>query len=643
MHIDQISSVTSTVWHPFSLRGRLTLKRLFFVAALFSFSSTVPAVDTDSDGVDDAQDNCIEIANSDQLDTNADGFGNRCDADLDDNGFVNFADLGRFKSAFGTSDANADFDGSGFVNFADLGIFKALFGKPPGPAGSGGSLTQTEAARFLAQSTFGPKTADIDHLTGLGNFDNWLNEQFSLPASSHLPLVKARAPNGRDTQRARYPVWWQLALHANDQLRQRVAFALSEIMVVSDKPDALINHGNMLATYYDVLVQHAFGNFRTLLEEVTLNPAMGIYLSMLGNESVNGRADENYAREIMQLFSIGLVQLNQDGTAVLDGNGKPVPTYQQTDVANLAKVFTGWSWDTPDFDGNPIDGWYPDLTRMEKPMKAFTSHHDSAAKTFLGTTLPAGQTPGQDLDAALDVIFNHNNVGPFIGKQLIQRIVTSNPSPAYVTRVAAAFNNNGQGERGDMKAVIRAVLLDPEVRSQSSAQDPEFGKLREPILRFSHLWRAFDVQDPIEMDHFGGLMSQHAPLTAKSVFNFFSPFYSPQGPLKDSGLVAPEFQIDSEAWVNAINSLLINIVQFDSFYSFFETRLNLTATLALLDTPDRMLDYLDVLLMSGGLSSGFRQLLLDYITQNRSTLGDERVVRDVVSLIITSAEYWIQR
>lgn len=619
------------------------IRNVLLLTGVVLLQSTAFAIDTDGDTIDDDQDNCIEIANIDQRDSNNDGFGNVCDADLDDSGFVNFADLSLFKSVFGSNDANADFDGSGFVNFADLAAFKVLFGNPPGPAGAGIGLSRTAAARFLTQATFGPTTLDIDHLISLGSFDNWLTDQFSMLANYHLPLVKLAAPNGWDTQRARYPVWWQHALHADDQLRQRVAFALSEILVVSDRPDALINHGNLLATYYDVLVTHAFSNFRNLLQDVTLNPAMGIYLSMLGNETVNNRADENYAREIMQLFSIGLVQLNQDGTPVMDGNGKPVPTYQQTDVANLAKVFTGWTWDRPEFNGGPIDGWYPDLTRMEKPMKVFSGHHDTTSKTFLGTTLPAGQTPQQDLNAALDVIFNHPNIGPFIAKQLIQRLVTSNPSPAYVARVAATFANNGQGVRGDMKAVIKGMLLDSEARSQSIAQGENFGKLREPILRFSHLWRAFQVEDPIEMDHFSGLMSQHAPLTAKSVFNFFSPAYSPQGPLRDSGLVAPEFQIDSEAWVNAINNLLITIIHSDGFYDFFQTRLNLDAELVLLNTPDQLLNHLDVLLMSGSMSNGFRQLLLDYINQNRTTLANDRIVRDVIILIMTSAEYWIQR
>ncbi len=617
--------------------------RHLLTTTLCLLSLSVSAIDSDADGIDDRQDNCIEIANPDQRDSNNDGFGNVCDADLDDSGFVNFADLSLFKSVFGTNDADADFDGSGFVNFADLATFKVLFGHPPGPAGSDNSLSRTDAARFLTQSTFGPTTNDIDHLVSIGNFDNWLTEQFSIPASYHLPLVKLAAPNGWDTQRARYPVWWQLALHADDQLRQRVAFALSETLVVSDRPDALINHGNLLATYYDVLVTHAFGNFRNLLQDVTLNPAMGIYLSMLGNETVNGRADENYAREIMQLFSIGLVQLNRDGTPIVDGNGKPVPTYQQTDVANLAKVFTGWSWERPEFNGGPIDGWYPDLTRMEKPMKVFPNRHDTTSKTFLGATLPDGQTPQQDLNDALDIIFNHPNVGTFIGKQLIQRLVTSNPSPAYVSRVASIFNNNGQAVRGDMQAVIKAILLDPEARSQSIAQANDFGKLREPILRFSHLWRAFQVQDPIEMDHFGGLMSQHAPLTAQSVFNFFSPAYSPQGPLRDSGLVAPEFQINSEAWVNAINNLLITIIHSDGFYDFFQTKLNLDAELALLDTPDQLLNHLDVLLVSGSMSNDFKQLLLDYISRNRTTLGNDRIVKDVIILIMTSSEYWIQK
>jgi len=511
------------------------------------------------------------------------------------------------------------------------------------PDNSSAKVTEKRAARFLTQATFGPTTDAIQDLVSLNDFSSWLDTQASLPASYHLPGVKEDAPDGFDTQRSRYPVWWEFALHAEDQLRQRVAFALSEIMVVSDKPDALVNHGNMLAAYYDILVSHAFGNFRDLLEAVTLSPAMGIYLSMLGNETSQNRADENYAREVMQLFSIGLVQLNQDGTQILDEDDKPIPTYTQTDIANLAKVFTGWSWDRPEFDPGPIDGWWPDLGRMEIPMKAFEDHHDPASKTFLGVTVPAEQTAEQDLDAAMDTLFNHPNVGPFICRQLIQRLVSSNPSSNYISRAAAVFNDNGLGIRGDLKAVVKAILLDPEARTETTAQSPDFGKLREPILRFSHLWRAFRVQDPILMNHYGNLMSQHAALTAKSVFNFFSPGYSPPGPISDSGLVAPEFQINSEAWITSINNLLIIIVQTDGFYDLFETNLNIDTELALLDTPQQLLDHLDLLLMSRSMSSGLRQILLDYISQNRTVIADERIVRDVISVIITSAEYSVQR
>jgi uncharacterized protein (DUF1800 family) len=384
-------------------------------------------------------------------------------------------------------------------------------------------VTDKNAARFLAQATFGPTSDDILNLVNLNDYDSWLETQAALPASYHLAKVKAAAPDGFDAQQARYPVWWEAVMDAEDQLRQRVAFALSEILVVSDKPDALINHGNMLAAYYDILVSHAFGNFRDLLEAVTVSPAMGIYLSMLGNETSQNRADENYAREIMQLFTIGLVQLNQDGTPVLDNDGKQIPTYSQSDIANLAKVFTGWSWDRPEYDPGPIDGWWPDLGRMEIPMKAFEDHHDPVSKTFLGTTLPEGQTSRQDLDVAMDTLFNHPNIGPFIGRRLIQRLISSNPTNGYISRVAAVFNDNGFGVRGDLKAVVKTILLDPEARSDSMAESPDFGKLREPILRFSHLWRAFRVQDPILMNHYDNLMSQHSALTAKSVFNFFRP------------------------------------------------------------------------------------------------------------------------
>lgn len=620
-------------------KPKITAAIVPILMSLLSGDTSSDPIDTDGDGISDTNDNCPAAANPGQTNTDGDGQGDACDTDDDNDGMPDEWETDHGLNPLDASDAGENPDGDDFSNLQEY-----QNGTDPNvDDGVSVNIAEQQAARFLAQATFGPTNDAISALVNQNSYSSWLAAQIALPASFHLPGVKLIAPDGRDTQRARYPVWWNAALHADDQLRQRVAFALSEIIVVSDRPDALINHGNMLAAYYDLLVEHAFGNFRDLLKAVTLSPAMGIYLSMLGNETMQGRADENYAREVLQLFSIGLVHLNLDGSPSLANDGNPKPTYTQADIANLARVFTGWTWDRAEFNPGPIDGWYPDIGRMEIPMKAFADHHDTESKVFLGTTVPARQSAGEDLDAAMDAIYNHPNVGPFIGKQLIQRLVTSNPSSGYISRVAAVFNDDGFGERGNLAAVVKAILLDLEARSENMAQTDDYGKLREPILRFSHLWRAFRVQDPIEMDHFGNLMSQHAPLTANSVFNFFKPGYSPPGEITEAGLVAPEFQLDSEAWVSSINNLLINIVQADGFYQLFQTRLDLSAELALISTPQQLIDHLDLLLMSSSMSDSFEQLLLDYITQNQSIVANERLVRDVITLIITSAEYSVQR
>jgi uncharacterized protein (DUF1800 family) len=582
----------------------------------------------------------ILLNDEEKPDADKDGIEDSVDPDDDNDGMPDVWEIANGLNPLNATDANLDPDNDHLSNLQEY-----QNGTDPNSNDIGNTqFSAIQASRFLTQASFGPTLSEIQSLESTANIETWINQQFNLPTSYHLPLVKSQGSGdvGGDTQLVRYPVWWQIALHSDDQLRQRVAFALSEIMVVSDRPDALINHGNLLAAYFDILVEHASGNYRDLLEAVTKNPAMGLYLSMLGNETTNNRADENYAREVLQLFSIGLVQLNLDGTQKLDANNKSIPTYNQQDIANLAKVFTGWAWDRDEYE--PYQGgWYPDVSIMEIPMKAFPNYHDTASKTYLGITAPANLTPEQDLDMALDAIYNHPNVGPFISKRLIQRLVTSNPSKRYIARVASVFNDNGQGERGDLKAVIKTILLDPEARSDVFSKKPDFGKLREPILRFSHLWRSFQVQDPIEMDHFSSLMSQHAPLTAKSVFNFFSPHYAPPGEITNAGLVAPEFQLISEARITSIYNLIFDIIEEDGFYDIFPTRLNLTYELTLVNTPIQLLDHLDLLLMSGNMSLEFRQILLNYINQNKTEVPSEQLLRDVISLIISSAQYSIQR
>lgn len=425
---------------------------------------------------------------------------------------------------------------------------------PPPPAG----ITKAEAYRFLDQATFGPTEADAQRVIDRG-YAGWMDDQIAMSASLELPYLQGLvlAPGTQLSQADRLDAWYRNAALGPDQLRQRVAFALSEIMVVSDQ-SVLVNFPLALAYYYDLLAQNAFGNFRDLMETVTLNPSMGVYLSMLGNEKPdsarNIRPDENYARELMQLFTLGLVELNPDGTTKVDNQGQPIPTYTQETIEGFAHVYTGWTF------GGSFAFFLPSFD-FQRPMQAFASFHDTGSKTVLrGTVIPAGQTPEKDLDDALDNIFNHPNVGPFISKALIQRLTSSNPSPAYVQRVAARFDNNGAGVRGDLAAVARAILLDPEARTLPASNNS--GKLKEPLIRLIALWRAFNGRAASGRFLFDQpqVFFGQAPLRSPSVFNFFGPDHQPSGEIAQAGLVAPEMEIITEfSATNMTNYLLFSI------------------------------------------------------------------------------------
>jgi uncharacterized protein (DUF1800 family) len=424
-------------------------------------------------------------------------------------------------------------------------------------------ITKAEAFRFLDQATMGATQAEADRVIALG-YEAWIDDQLSKPASLELPHVQSLPvpQNIQELQRHRVDIWFRNALRGQDQLRQRVAFALSEIMVVS-QVGALANQPYSLASYYDLLATRAFGNFRDLIEAVTLHPAMGVYLSMLGNQKPdvqrNIRPDENYARELMQLFTIGLVESNLDGTPKLDSSGQPIPTYTQPIIEGFAHAYTGWTYANAP-NGNFLQA-RPALASQVVPMQIYPAFHDTGPKLVLGgVTIPAGQGGAQDLDAALDNIFAHPNVGPFIVRRLIQRLVTSNPSPDYVRRVAQRFNDNGRGVRGDLAAVVAAILLDAEARTASTATA---GKLKEPLLRVTQLWRAYGAtaaSGSYATNNLNNLIGQ-GPLQAPSVFNFFSPFYAPPGEIRDLGLVAPELEIATEYQ----NTLFTNILAIQAF------------------------------------------------------------------------------
>ena len=548
---------------------------------------------------------------------------------------------------------------------------------PPAPAPAPTPLVfdEAEATRFLSQATFGPSRAEIDALVDSGP-EAWLLDELAKPPTLHLDRVLAGFPadgnfvddNGNTLPQLQVlpsNSWWDAAIAGDDQLRQRMAFALSQILVVS----ADGNVGRVpqaLAQYMDILTEGAFGNYRDLLEEVTYSPAMAIYLTYLRNEKADARTgrvpDENYAREILQLFTIGLVALEDDGTPALDG-GAEQELFDNDDITGLAKVFTGLSWSGAAF--NTRLNQLP-LTAFYTPLQMFDNFHSTEAKRFLGTTIPANTAGEESIDLALDTIFNHPNVGPFVGRQLIQRFVTSDPVPAYVARVAAAFDDGsytlpageqvGNGQRGDLAAVIAAVLFDSEARDPARTSDVSFGKLREPVLRFTHWARAFDINsadasNERALRYTGSPESLgQQPYGSPSVFNFYRPGYIAAGTeTGDAGLTAPELQI-----TNA--SSIIGYANFLSLYALelspkFNRNLpaafvpDYDAQMALADDPAALLDNLDGLLTHGTLAADTRARITDVLDILPANSQADRRLRAQAAaiMVMTAPEYIVLR
>jgi uncharacterized protein (DUF1800 family) len=502
------------------------------------------------------------------------------------------------------------------------------FQEPPAPqpvATLTGDALDRDIVRFLTQATFGPTPQEVQALRDLvatysgdriAAYSAWMDAQLATASPSLEAYTRAandqeialysdptksyynpaRDPN----QTNRRCGWWLLARHAPDALRQRVAFALSEIFVISDDETTILNRAYGTANYYDMLKTGAFGGYRQILEGVSLHPIMGQYLSHLKNQKasldINGvpvtSPDENYAREIMQLFSIGLVQLHPDGGLKLGANGLPIPTYSQNDIAEMARVFTGWSFskrnnpsasdtvvdNTNFFQSNGSERFEASWTH---PMKMFAAYHDTAAKSVLSLQIPAAQTGEQDLAAVLDHLAAHANTAPFICRRLIQRLVTANPSPGYLYRVSSAFT----ASNGNLGAAIRAILLDPEARSlQLADSGAGAGKVREPLLRYTAFLRAFDVKTQLllsdlsdydypasELAKFPPGMTRvrigatdtslgQTPQSAPSVFNWFLPDYSPSGTLSANGLVSPELQIANENSTFTSTNYIYNLI-----------------------------------------------------------------------------------
>jgi Protein of unknown function (DUF1800) len=515
------------------------------------------------------------------------------------------------------------------------------------------STVPADAVRFLEQSTFGPTEALAATLQDAG-FSSFLDAQLAIPPSSlgTYPVIlqssavvcPPTAPSNcfRDNFSSFQPAvqFFRNALVGDDQLRQRVGFALSQIFVVSDG-EVASTYG--MADYEQLLLNDAFSNVRQILQDVTLSPAMGRYLNMVNNDKANAtkgtHPNENYARELLQLFSIGLVKLNADGTVVTDANGQPVPTYDQTVVDGFASVFTGWTYPTvsgaTQLTHNP--------TNYRGVMEAVSTNHDTTAKTLLdGVTLPASQTAAQDLGSALDLIFNHPNIGPFIGKQLIQFLVTSNPSPAYVGRVSAVFANNGSGVRGDMKALVKAILLDPEARGAIQS-GTGYGKLREPALLAANLARALGVQsDGVYLRNASAGMEQPV-YESSSVFNFYPPDY----PLAGTALLSPPSTLlDSSSVLvrsNFIYALLFDNISPDpTIPGATGTTAPLTDLMTSAGDAGALADRLNALLMHGTMSTGMRQAVMNAVNAVASSDAIDRV-RAAAYIVGTSAQYQVEQ
>ncbi len=543
--------------------------------------------------------------------------------------------------------------------------------------GQGAVPNMAASSRFLGQATLG---ADMESVTALANmsFNQWIETQFATPQSMRMldhaiamttTALDSTVTYGGDPNNIRpemfywQSAWWQYTMTSPDVLRNRIALALSEIFVVSEVAQ-LRDYPLALAYYYDMLLDNSFGNFRDLLQDVTFSPAMGLYLTHVNNPKslplVNRFPDENYAREIMQLFTIGLYKLNQDGTVITDSLGNPLQTYTNEDIAQFAKVFTGMTYSTNFLFGQ---GPSSDMSFIS-PMIMYNSWHESGTKTLLNGFVIPNRVPSNgvaDVEDALDNLFNHPNVGPFIAYKLIQRLVKSNPSHEYIGRVAAAFNNNGFGIRGDMKAVIKAILLDDEARNCAYINEPFQGMLREPLVRYAQVCRTFNAASPSglyrnQMNEFYSQLFQRA-LGSPSVFNFFQPWYQPNGPIDNADKVAPEFQITNSltilGYANRLHEWVMqnwSLMEYGGIYNNEQyndnklTYLNLTDELLLGDAGEenQLIERLNLLLCHGNMSATTRSIIRDAIVDIPSNQLDTKV-RMAIFLTMISPDYLIIR
>ena len=592
-------------------------------------------------------------------------------------------------------EGDAPRDATALKNAAPLAAALALAacggdsgGSSPPPTGEGGGggggpppptvakpATDAAAARFLLHAGLSASPGDIEAVKRDG-YEPWLDAQMAAPvARSGRSWMTAQGYDRVDANKyqnnsslADHMAWAQLMM-PEDGVRRRIALALSQFFVVSTNGVNFAWRSQAMAKYWDILSARAFGNFRDLLEDITLNPAMGVWLNTRGNRAADSKGrepDENYAREVMQLFTIGLYQLEQDGTPTLGSNGAPIETYTNDDVTGLAKVFTGYDFDysqntkipRPDAPGSTVDSIeYTQLPMTTDPSKwkytRKSGFHSALEKSFLGTTIPAGTGPEASLKTALDTLFNHPNVGPFFGQQMIQRLVTSNPSPAYVSRVAAAFADNGRGQRGDLRAVFKAILLDQEALSADGLTSWGFGKLREPMLRLAQWARTFgatssdgrwQVQNLSDADD----ELAQSPLRSPSVFNFYRPGHIPSNSQAAANdMVAPEFQIVDEISIAGYVNFIEKVIE-NKHWALKGVSAPYTAELALAHQPDKLVDRLSLLLTADQLTDATKTLIRDAlaektVTESSSESDKQKRVFLAVLLVMASPEYLVQK
>lgn len=500
------------------------------------------------------------------------------------------------------------------------------------------TATATAAARFLDQSTFGPTAASITQVEQFG-IQGYLTQQFQL-APTYLPQFSLNVPAPCDSAETCWGgVFWNATLNAPDQVRQRVAFALSHIFVTST--DAV--GGYAMVSYYNLLLKDAFANWRTLMGDVTLSPVMGSYLNMADSAApAPGQiANENFARENLQLFNLGTVMLQPDGMPQLDATGKTIPAYTQAQVQGFAKAFTGWSFPPLATSTAPLQQFQADLHVYTTPLVAIQSLHDTSSKTLLnGTVLPAGQTAANDLKGALDNVFNHPNLPPFVCRQLIQHLVTSNPSPAYVQRVATVFQNDGHGVRGNLQAVVTAILTDSEARQGDTNPAFDGGHLREPVLFTANVMRALPYTPVDQTDPWGywtvtwaSGSAGESPLQAPSVFNFFSPSYVIPG----TKLYGPEFGLETVGGVSS-RKVLVDQLVYGMVAQFTLNLAGDTQLMSVANNPGALADELGFLFMHSQMPSQMRAVLVSTLTP---LTDPAQRVRVALNIVLTSSQYKI--